>query len=88
MSLDTGVSYDSNKYNYNSSWVDTGVRVSWNIMKLAQYLRSSAHKAQNETDDLRRMALSMAVLTQVRLGVQRYDLALSELRFRRRKAWA
>ena len=82
LSLDTGVSYDSNKYNYNSSWVDTGVRVSWNIMKLAQYPSlQRAHKAQNETDDLRRMALSMAVLTQVRLGVQRYDLALSELRF-------
>ena len=27
------------------------------------------------------MALSMAVLTQVRVGVQRYDLALSELKF-------
>lgn len=82
VSLDAGVSYDSNKYNYNSTWVDTGVRVSWNIMKLAQYPSlQRAHKAQNETDDLRRMALSMAVLTQVRVGVQRYDLALSELKF-------
>lgn len=82
LSLDAGMSYDSNKYNYNSSWVDTGVRVSWNIMKLAQYpALKRAHTAQNETDDLRRMALSMAVLTQVRVGVQRYDLALSELKF-------
>ena len=82
VSLDAGVSYDSNKYNYNSNWVDTGVRVSWNIMKLAQYPSlQRAHKAQNDTDDLRRMALSMAVLTQVRVGVQRYDLALSELKF-------
>ena len=82
LSLDAGMSYDSNKYNYNSTWVDTSVRVSWNIMKLAQYpALKRAHKAQNETDDLRRMALSMAVLTQVRVGVQRYELALSELRF-------
>ena len=82
LSLDAGLSYDSNKYNYNSSWVDTGVRVSWNILKLTQVSAlDRAHKAQNETDDLRRMALSMAVLTQVRVGVQRYDLALSELKF-------
>ncbi len=82
LSLDAGLSYDSNKYNYNSHWIDTGVRVSWNIMKLAQYpALKRAHKAQNETDDLRRMALSMAILTQVRVGVQRYDLALSELQF-------
>lgn len=82
LSLDAGVSYDSNKYNYNSSWVDTGVRLSWNVMKVAQYPSlKRAHKAQNETDDLRRMALSMAVLTQVRVGVQRYELALSELKF-------
>lgn len=82
VSLDAGFSYDSNKYNYNKSWVDTGVRVSWNILKLMQYpALESAHKTQNETDDLRRMALSMAVLTQVRIGVQRYDLALAELKF-------
>ena len=82
ISLDAGLSYDSNKYNYNNHWIDTGVRVSWNILKLTQVSSlNRAHKAQNETDDLRRMALSMAVLTQVRVGVQRYDLALSELKF-------
>jgi outer membrane protein TolC len=82
LSLDAGLSYDSNKFNYSSSWVDTGVRVSWNILKLTQApALDRAHKAQNETDDLRRMALSMAVLTQVRVGAQRYDLALSELKF-------
>lgn len=82
ISLDAGVSYDSNKYNYNSTWIDTGVRVSWNILKLTQYpALKRAHKTQNDTDDLRRMALSMAVLTQVRVGVQRYELALSELKF-------
>jgi outer membrane protein TolC len=82
LSVDAGPSYDSNKYNYNSNWVDVGVRLSWNVLKLAQLpALERAHKAQNETDDLRRMALSMAVLTQVRVGVQRYDLAVSELKF-------
>ena len=56
--------------------------MSWNLLKLTQYpALKQAHKAQNETDDMRRMALSMAVLTQVRVGVQRYGLSLSELKF-------
>ena len=82
LSLDTGLQYDSNKYSYNSNWIDAGVRVSWNLLKLLQYpALQRAHQAQNETDDMRRMALSMAVLTQVRVGVQRYGLSLSELQF-------
>ncbi|MFT0851198.1 TolC family protein [Achromobacter sp. F4_2707] len=82
LNLDAGIHYDSNTYNYNSSWVDTGLRLSWNILKLTQWPSlKRAHKYQNETDDMRRMALSMAVLTQVRVGLQRYDLALSELDF-------
>lgn len=82
LNLDAGLHYDSNKYNYNSNWVDTGLRLSWNILKLTQWPSlQRAHKNQNATDDMRRMALSMAVLTQVRVGLQRYDLALSELDF-------
>jgi outer membrane protein TolC len=82
LSLDAGWQYDSNKYNYNSDWTDVGLRLSWNILKLTQYPSlQRAHEHQNETDDMRRMALSMAVLTQVRVGVQRYGLSLAELKY-------
>jgi len=82
LSLDAGFHYDSNAYNYNANWVDAGLRLSWNILRLTQWpALKRAHKHQNETDDMRRMALSMAVLTQVRVGVQRYGLALAELEF-------
>lgn len=82
LNLDIGPQYDSNRYNYNSSWIDTGVRLSWNILKLTQLpALERAHENQNRTDDMRRMALSMAVLTQVRVGVQRYGLALAEMQF-------
>ena len=82
ISIDLGPQYDSNRFNYNSSWVDAGVRVSWNILRLAQLpALKRAHEHQNKTDDMRRMALSMAVLTQVRVGVQRYGLSLAELKF-------
>lgn len=84
LSLDLGPQYDSNKYNYNSSWFDAGIRLSWNILKLTQLPSlNRAHDHQNKTDDMRRMALSMAVLTQVRVGIQRYGLTLAELDFAR-----
>ncbi|MCE1241109.1 MAG: TolC family protein [Azonexaceae bacterium] len=82
LSADAGLQYDSNKYNYNSNWVDVGFRLSWNILKLTQYpALNRAQEYQNQTDDMRRMALSMAVLTQIRVGVQRYDLSLAELKY-------
>ena len=82
ISIDLGPQYDSNRFNYHSSWVDAGVRVSWNILRLTQLpALQRAHEHQNKTDDMRRMALSMAVLTQVRVGVQRYGLSLAELKF-------
>ncbi len=82
LGIETGPVYDSNKYAYNNNWYETGLRLSWNILKLLQWpALDKAQKDQNKTDDMRRMALSMAVLTQVRVGVQRYGLALSELEF-------
>ena len=82
LGIETGPVYDSNKYAYNNNWYETGVRLSWNILKLLQWpALDKAQADQNKTDDMRRMALSMAVLTQVRVGVQRYGLALSELEF-------
>jgi outer membrane protein TolC len=82
LSVDAGLQYDSNRFNYNSNWTDVGVRLSWNILKLTQYpALKEAHKNQNATDDMRRMALSMAVLTQIRVGIQRYGLSLAELNY-------
>lgn len=72
--------YDSNRFLYNNSWTDSGVRLSWNLFRLASLpALKRAHEAQNQTDDFRRMALGMAVITQVRIGVQRYALARSDL---------
>tara|TARA_R110000851_G_scaffold111379_1_gene234685 strand:+ start:1882 stop:3429 length:1548 start_codon:yes stop_codon:yes gene_type:complete len=87
LNFDAGVHYDSNKYTYNNNWADYGLRLSWNILRLAQWpALDRAHDYQNETDDMRRLALSMAVLTQVRVGVQRYALSLSELDFAKESA--
>jgi len=82
LNLDAVGQYDSNVYNYNERWVDAGVRLSWNLLKLVQLpALQEAQRQQVLTDETRRLALSMAVLTQVRVAVQRYGLSLAELEF-------
>jgi outer membrane protein TolC len=80
ISFDVGPQYDSNKYLYNNSWIEGGVRVSLDLFRLAAMPAvMSANKAQENTDDARRLALSMAILTQVRVAVERYRMSLVDL---------
>jgi outer membrane protein TolC len=79
LSANIGFSQDSNKYLYNSSWIESGLRLSWNLMKLPQWpALKRAIGNQATVDDLRRYAQGMAVLTQVRIGVQNYGLSRVE----------
>jgi outer membrane protein TolC len=76
LEIDLGAHYDSNKFLVNNDWSVAGVRISWNLFNLisgpAQQRRA---EAQLEVDKTRRLATSMAVLTQVHVGYQRYLLA-------------
>jgi outer membrane protein TolC len=81
LSLDFGVQHDSNNLLYNNSWTQGGVNLSWNLMKLFSLPAVKRSQEQQErTDQARRLALSMAVMTQVRIGVERYQLALEDYR--------
>ena len=77
-----GARYDSNMYLYNDQWRAAGIDVSINLLRLLQLPSlNAAQESQSQTDDARRIALSMAVLTQVRIGALRYSLAMQELQF-------
>jgi outer membrane protein TolC len=63
ISVSAGVQYDSNQYLYNNNWSQTGINVSLNLLKLLQLPALEATAAnQAATDDMRRIALSMAIL--------------------------
>lgn len=80
--VDLSTRYDSNEFLYNSNWQAVGIEVSINLLRLLQLPSlNAAQQSQNETDEMRRVALSMAVLTQVRIGALRYGLAMHELQF-------
>ena len=81
LSLDAGARYDSNRFLYDNSWVDGGVRLSVNLFRLASIPTiQRANEAQQRVDESRRMAQAMAVMTQVRVASLRYALSMSELR--------
>jgi outer membrane protein TolC len=75
--LETALQFDSNKYLYNSNWITMGARASWNLFRLLSLPATmNLNEAQGKVDQVRRAALTMAVITQVRLANQRYDMAL------------
>ena len=75
--LNAGLHYDSNSFLLNQRWADYGARVSWNILNLASAWDTQAFtKAQEDLVAFRRQALSVAVLSQVRVAmVQYHELA-------------
>lgn len=72
-----GANHMQNKYLFNESWNAVGYGITWNLFELISGpARMRAAEAQGDVADMRRMAMNMAVLTQVQLAYQRYHLAL------------
>lgn len=74
--LDYLFQYDSNRFLYNQHWLEAGAEASFNLMKiLALPAIADTNESQKKVDDTRRMALSMAVITQIGIAVQQYGMA-------------
>jgi len=69
LEISLGGHYDSNSYLVNQQWADAGLRVSWNLLNVfqADTLRGAA-QAQVDLARQQRLALDMAVLTQVHVA--------------------
>ncbi len=81
VSFDYGFNFDSNNLLYNNSWFQGGVRISWNLMRIAAIPSLlKTQEGQVEVDRSRRMALSMAIMTQLRVGAERYRLAIIDFK--------
>lgn len=79
LSLDLGWQYDGNRYLLHNDWAEGGLRVSLNLLRLAAIpaIQRQAD-AQARLDDARRLAQSMAILTQVRVAALGYGLARND----------
>ncbi|MCG2586866.1 TolC family protein, partial [Massilia sp. TS11] len=63
--------YDSNSYLHNQKWIDSGVRMSWNLFGILSGKKQQAvAEKQTEVARAQRLALDMAVLTQVHVAMR------------------
>ena len=74
------LNYDTNRYLYNPNWAQLGVNASFNLMSLIEGPKAiAAAKTSVQVSHQRRLALSVAVLTQVNLSYQDYLASAQEL---------
>ncbi|MGN7611972.1 TolC family protein [Magnetococcales bacterium HHB-1] len=77
--LNAGYQYDSNSYTFNRDWGTYSAKVVWNIFNLIKGpAQIKAAKAQQKLVNTRRLALSLAILTQVHVSGSRYHQAILE----------
>jgi len=77
--INASLNHDSNRYLYKNDWTEAGAAISFNLMRAFSYpAMKDAQKAQEALDDTRRVAISMAVLAQVRIAGQRYREAVAD----------
>lgn len=70
---------NSNEYLYNKNWSQASFGVTWNLLKLFSLpALEKQQKQQVKVYEARRTALSMAILTQLRVSIERYNLALED----------
>jgi len=75
-----GFNYNNNEFLYNNQWADWGARTSWNIVDAFKYgHKKRTVKVNGEYLDQRALALTMAVITQVHVGVSRFEVAKRKL---------
>ena len=75
-SLKGSLNVNSNDYLYNKSWREASFGVTWNLLKI--FSLPSIKKTQEQqakVDEAKRLSLSVAVMTQLRISIERYRLA-------------
>lgn len=78
LNFTTGHYRDENTFLVNNSWKNVGRNISWDLFgALNSVSENNLNKAKVQLADVRRQALSMAVMTQVYLSISRYELARS-----------
>jgi hypothetical protein len=79
VSFDAGYSYNDNEYLLNNNWYSLGANVTWNLFNVFKYgAMSDNADAKVILEKERKLALSLAVITQVHLANIRYQQASEE----------
>ncbi len=80
LELNAGVNFDSNSFLVNNEWASYGARVTWNLLSLISGpAQVDAAEAEQAVTDARRLALSVAAISQVYVAWQSYQELQEEL---------
>lgn len=73
LSLDYGYNYDSDKFLINNTWNDAGAQLAYNLLNIANLpLQKKMAQAGVDLAEQRRLATTMAVISQVHISRQQY----------------
>ena len=79
INLNAGYNYDGSDYLLNSEWMSYGASISWNLLNVFNgNLNQKLAKTQVELAKAQKLALSMAVITQVHMSVLDYYQAVKQ----------
>ena len=73
MKLNFGKNYNSNSFLFNQNWLAYGAQVSWNLLNIFKLPATNRQlTAREKVLEARRLALSMAIMTQVHVSLAQY----------------
>ncbi|GAB0057494.1 hypothetical protein SIID45300_01823 [Candidatus Magnetaquicoccaceae bacterium FCR-1] len=76
ISLSASKQRDDNSFSMNKDWYDAGLRVTWNLLGLLSAPAQQAYaKSNEEVVEMKRLALRMALLSQVHVAHRQFEQA-------------
>ncbi len=74
-----GGTHNDNSFLFNNDWLSYGAKVSWNLLNIIRYpITRKNIQAKEEVLDAERLAMGMAILTQVHISIAQHEHARRE----------
>lgn len=74
LDINFGKSHSSNSFLFNNNWLSYGAKISWNLLDIFRYPATKRELgARDKVLEARRLALSMAIMTQVHVSLAQYE---------------
>lgn len=74
LDLNFGKSYSTNSFLFHNNWLSYGAQISWNLLNIFKLPSANRNiEAKAKVLEARRLALSMAIMTQVHVSLAQYQ---------------
>ena len=79
LNLNLGKSHSTNTFLFHNNWLSYGAQVSWNLLNIFKLPSTNRNiKAKGKVLEARRLALTMAIMTQVHVSMAQYGYSQRE----------